>query len=136
MFQFPFVRTKGITIDYSATDLPFDTSSPEHQQGAHPSHRSLKSIKEPTKHTLHGNKFKIFKGGKRTRYGTIVYEAVDEEDASQVFAEKGQKLAKLNLDELLKGMTAFRFMSSFFAPGHLPETSLIAALLDLVSISV
>ena len=84
----------------------------------------------------HSTKFKIFKGGKRTRYGTLVYDAVDEEDASQVFIEKTQKPAKLNLNELLKGMRAFRFMSSFLAPGHLPEKALIAALMDLVRLLV
>ena len=80
---------------------------------------------------VHSTKGKS-KGGKRTRYGTVIYDAVDEEDASKVFAEKSLKSAKINVDALLKGMRAFRFMSSFVAPGHMPETALVAALLDLV----
>ena len=124
------MRSKGITVDDTA-DQSTDISSPEANMGLHSWPRPVKSGKESMRFATHNTKFKFFKGNKRPRYATVVYGPVDEENAS-VFLEKSQKPKKINLQELLKGMKAFRFMSCFVAPGHLPETALIAALMDLV----
>lgn len=123
------MRSKGVAIEEGADQLS-DVSSPEFGAGIPALSRPVRSWKETSRSSAQSSKMKIGKGGKRPRYGTMIYGPVDEEDTGQVFLEDNKK--RIDLAELLKGVKSFRFMSCFVTPGHLPETSLIGALMDLV----
>eukprot|EP00795_Rhopilema_esculentum_P015050 gene15050-6214_t len=132
--KLPLTRARGLTIDDFGENTMDTAGSPElvaiNQQSSKKTTRPSRESSSLSKTFANNNKFKIFKGTKRSRMASVVYSAVEPED-SPVFVDKvaGPKL--IDLSALLKGIKHFRFISSFIAPGHVPEAALIAALMDL-----
>ena len=128
-------RARGLTIDDFGENTMDTAGSPElvaiNQQSSKKTTRPSRESSSLSKTFANNNKFKIFKGTKRSRLASVVYSAVEPEE-SPVFVDKvaGPKL--IDLSALLKGIKHFRFISCFIAPGHVPEAALIAALMDLV----
>ena len=131
-FQLPLTRTKaGVSVDDLVAS---DAGSPETDDFESTPVKTKVSRESPSVSKANNNKFKIFKGTKRSRLQSIIYSPLDTEDNSPVFVEKVAKPKLVDLNALHEGMRHFRFITCFVAPGHLPEVPLLGALLDLVTI--